>query len=227
LPTLYEWRLQSELSVLRFTWIRVVRLYPLYVFGSALTVIAIFLRVNNYEINADHLTVLIFLSILLLPNYMRIGSIYPFNNMYPFNLPSWSLFLELMANITYASILRFLTTGRLIVIMLVSSLGLVACLYINPYHNLDIGWTLKTLPGGLFRVGYSFFSGVLLYRIFSSKTTPEVTGWYTPFVPWAILASVAALLMSAPGDAVQPYFDFITVVAVFPAIIYLPKFGPN
>jgi peptidoglycan/LPS O-acetylase OafA/YrhL len=47
------------------------------------------------------------------------------------------------------------------------------------------------------------------------------SGWYVELIPWAILAAVALLLTSSPPSAIQPYFDFVTVVAVYPAIIYV------
>ena len=37
----YERRLQSGLSVLRFIWIRVVRMYPLYMLGSLISIVAV------------------------------------------------------------------------------------------------------------------------------------------------------------------------------------------
>ena len=87
--------------------------------------------------------------------------------------------------------------------------------------NLDIGWTAQSLPTGLFRVGYSFFAGVLLYRFYSSRVFSVTTGRFAAYALWGILALVAMILMSSPGPAVRPYFDFFAVVAIFPAVVYL------
>jgi peptidoglycan/LPS O-acetylase OafA/YrhL len=90
--------------------------------------------------------------------------------VFPFNPPAWSLFFELAGNIAYASFLRFLTWRVLTAIMVVSALGLAALLLFGPEHDLHVGWTTENLSGGFCRVGYSFSAGVLLYRLFESRT---------------------------------------------------------
>jgi len=211
----YEERLQSALSIKQFVWLRLVRLYPLYILACAFSVLAITLDVKDNG-NAGHLTALILLAVVLLPNVFRLGDGSP----YPLNNPAWSLFFEIVANVIYASALRFLTAKRLAIIMVASAAGLVLCLSFAK-GNLDIGWTPKSFPTGTFRVGYSFFAGVLLYRHFSAARATVVTGRFAMYGICGILSLVSALLMSSPGPFVRPYFDFFAVVAIFPAIVYL------
>jgi peptidoglycan/LPS O-acetylase OafA/YrhL len=86
-------------------------------------------------------------------------------SVFPLNPPAWSLFFELAGNIAYASVFRFLSYRVLAAIMAVSTLGLAGFLYFGPQHDLHLGWNVENLSGGFFRVGYSFFAGVLLYRL--------------------------------------------------------------
>lgn len=70
------------------------------------------------------------------------------------------------------------------------------------------------------RVGYSFFAGVLLYRLFLSRTRSSTRLAKAQFPAWGILAAVAAILLAAPSVWLRPIYDFIIVVAVFPLLIY-------
>jgi len=213
----YEYRLQSGLSVPGFTWIRVVRIYPLYVLGSSLTIMATLLGINIEGGVEGHFFLFLVLGFLLLPNP---GLGQP-TFLFPFDHPAWSLFSELVINILYAVILRFLTARVLTSIMLISALGMAASIYLSHLHDLNAGWTFKGIPAGFFRVGYSFFAGVLLYRWFKSQKHVASISWYAPLIPWLVLVGVTELLMSAPPITIAPYFDFIAVIAIFPAIIYL------
>jgi peptidoglycan/LPS O-acetylase OafA/YrhL len=215
----YEKRLQSGLSALQFIWIRVARIYPLYFFGTALMLITV---LGFYQAHPDaHLAVHTAFAAVLIPN-PSIGTV----AFFPLNVPAWSLFLELAVNIFYASLLRYLNTRAMLAIMLLSALGMAGCLIEVRPHSLSLGW--KNLGwhgfgmiGGLCRVGYSFFAGVLLYRIYSKRRFVQPMGALAKHAPWAILATVAALLMAAPPVGLQPYFDFVSVVALFPAVIYV------
>ena len=40
-------------------------------------------------------------------------------------------------------------------------------------------------------------------------------------IPWGILALIAALLIFAPPKAFVPYYDIVSVILVFPALIYV------
>ncbi len=103
--------------------------------------------------------------------------------------------------------------------MAVSALGLAAILHFGPEHDLHVGWIAENLSGGFCRVGYSFFAGVLLYRLFASRNTPRTEG-RRAFVSWIILGLVAILLGAKPQTSIRPYYEFAAVILLFPAIIY-------
>ncbi len=211
----YEKRLQSGLTAGKFLLMRLIRLYPLYIFGTACTLVSMLLGFGTERHNGDFI-LLVALSILFLP-YPAIGtSAY----MFPFNPPAWSLFFELAANLFYACAVRFLTNRVLVAITVLSAVGLAIGLYVLPEHNLNIGFTLKSSPIGFCRVGYSFFTGMLLYRLFASKEVHITQKTLSVIVPWVILALLVTLLLSAPPKNLMPYFDFVCVVLAFPAMIY-------
>ena len=123
----YEGKLNSILSVANFIRIRLIRLYPLYILGTAISAVTIMLGFGP-EKAAHDLILLIGLSALFLPNPV-VGS--PKPHMFPLNFPAWSLFYELVINIFYACVLRFLTNRMLLAIMLFSGAGF-DCMRIFP-----------------------------------------------------------------------------------------------
>lgn len=212
----YEQRLQQGLSVLHFVVMRVVRIYPLYLLGSAIALMAMY-RTGM----PDWGTLLSILGLggLLLP---RLSG----NLLFPLDHPAWSLFFELLANLFYAALVRRLSVRRLWLLLAVSALGLGLVLGGRAPHNLDLGWTRATLIGGVFRVGYSFFAGVLLYRLqrrYGSRIANRLgrSNWARNGLPWLLVAAVSAVLMASPAPAWRPWFDFAAATAGFPALIYL------
>jgi len=220
LANAYQVRLQQGLSLLRFSWIRVIRIYPLYLLGSCLSLLAWF----QAGLPAWHsLLATLFLGGLLLPKLS--GDL-----LFPLDHPAWSLFFELCANLLYARLAQRLSDSRLrrvmLAIMLVAGLGLGLVLARVAPHNLDLGWTRRTLAYGLLRVAYSFFAGVLLYRaylVYGSRLAQLLTRsrLTRQSLPWLLIGAVLALLMAGPAPGWQPLFDFVAVLAVFPALIFL------
>ncbi len=215
----YERRLSSEMSVRRFVWIRIVRIYPLYMLGTGLMLAAL-LGVHN-PFPPGQLALYAALAVAILPN-PGIGT----QAFFPLNVPAWSLFLELGVNVVYAAALRYLTARAILLIMAVSALGLIGCLIEVPPHVLSMGWRNIGWHGfgmitGICRVGYSFFAGVLLYRLFSARTMWRLPVWVARVAPWAILAAITALLMTMPAASLRPYYDLTAVLALFPLLIYL------
>lgn len=216
LANAYEQRLIAGLGTWRFLMIRVVRIYPLYLLGCFITIASRASGLGPQD-DALHLILFICLALFILPN--------PFmgnDHIFPLNGPSWSLLFELIANVAYAAFIGSLTTARLVGIMSISAIGIVLGLYLGHTHTLNIGWTLKGLPFGLFRVGYSFFGGVLLYRIYRSGRL-QITSRTAihPWVPLFLFATVALLLTSSPPADYVPYVELGLVTIVFPVIVYL------
>ncbi len=217
----YSRRLQSGMLLASFVYLRVVRVYPLYLLGVAISV-AVLLYTGEYRLG--ELIPFLSLAAFILPNlFIAAPGTKP--NLFPLNGPSWSLFLELAANLFYAAMLPRLTRRWIVAVMAVSALGLVGSVAVFPRHSLNFGFTLYSLPGGFCRVGYSFFAGVLLAR---DLTYRPVASRSSAVMPYVILAIVGAILAAEPSDALLPYYDLIAVTLVFPALIALGVlFQPN
>jgi peptidoglycan/LPS O-acetylase OafA/YrhL len=211
----YEHRLKTDLSVLKFIWIRLVRFYPLYICGIMITAAAAYLAAaKGIQTNLDiHMfPEYLVLAVLFLPILSQAIS-------FPIVGPGWSLSYELFVNIFYALIARKLTLRLASLIIMISAIGMAAGLFFTGHHTLDVGWTQDTLVLGVFRVCYSFFAGILIYRFFSSSAMSSPEKAWARFVPWGILAAFALLLTANPSPHIQPFYDFAAVSLVFPALV--------
>jgi peptidoglycan/LPS O-acetylase OafA/YrhL len=213
----YEDRLNKGLSVRQFMWIRLVRLYPLYILGTAISYIAILFHLHDGWDN-HHTYWLMVLSLFILPNtFLFLGRI-----LYPLNFPAWSIFFELIVNYMYAAWLRLFTNRRLIYVMAMCACGLAVqnlSRYPFPY-DANAHWDLyRFWAGGIWRSGYAFFCGILVYRL--TQDDAVLRGPRAILAACGLLAAVLLLLICAPGERIVPIFDLVTATLFFPVIVYL------
>lgn len=211
----YQQRLQQDLPPARFVWIRVVRIYPLYLVGVVISLLCILLQLGVPP-GSQHWYLTLPLALALLPNLLPFGHPNPF----PFNPPSWSLFIELWGNIVYGGLARILSRRILLAIIVASAVALIGALYLNPFHDLNIGFTQRGLVAGAVRFGYSFFAGVFVYRLYVAQGSPTLSGRRSLAALGAVFLAITFLLTCGTADFVRPFYDLAAVTLVFPAIIY-------
>lgn len=204
----YEQRLLEGLTKRHFVWLRIVRILPLYILGTLLGIAGVFAG-RPFE---GHMPSAVALSLLLLP---YLGSAVPF----PFNNVAWSLFFELVANFVYAFFVRLLTNRVLLTIISASAIGMIIVSF--QFGSLDLGWNQSTFYGGFLRVGYSFFAGILLYRQFIKGGSMVKGGRYNTVISLSVIAILAIVMMAKPSQALQPFYELIAVLFVFPSVAYL------
>jgi peptidoglycan/LPS O-acetylase OafA/YrhL len=208
----YERKLLAGLTVSRFVWIRMVRIYPLYLLGLLIALAAVVVgREKSMSYDIYHAVT----SLLLLPNPEV-----ELQGYFPLDAPAWSLFFEMVINVVYAYLVSVLSTRRILAVTFISFLGLVCFVYLSPSRSADIGWTLKSFPAGLFRVSFSFFMGVLLCRAYKARPV-VVKGLLGTLLPWIVLSGIAFILTRAPENNIRPIFDLAVVALVFPYIVAL------
>ncbi len=207
----YERKLRADLSVLHFFWIRLVRLYPLYIAGITIGCAAGWLA----GVDAIHTLLYICPALLFLPSPV------PGAGPYPLDGPTWSLFFELVANYVYARLLRLLTARVIIFVLLGCALALAVAIYLSADRTIDVGWSKRSFIGGFPRVGFSFFAGVIMGRYYMAKRSAiSLNSWYGPYVPWALLVAIGLILTATPSSRLQPFFDFAAVTLMFPAVVF-------
>ena len=196
----YERRFSAGMSMGQFVGARLVRLAPMYLFGTALTITYIaVLRWKHYYLHPDPAQTFYVdsvLGLLAIPQ-LNINITY-----YPLNFPAWSLIYEIIANVVYRLIFKKLSQRILIALVVVSYLAT----YIKfKTFGTDLG--IGHFVPDLVRVSYGFFAGVLVYRIWSrSNLRPAVPAWLL-FIP---------LFLFFIDDFYEHY-----ATTLFPAIVYL------
>lgn len=131
---------------------------------------------------------------------------------FPINVPEWSLFYEMSANLAFAALFPFLRGRRIWAVIGLGAVGIVAAV-------LDHGKISYTTVGAYVsfaRVGFGFFAGVALYRSRS---------WWEPKVPqvapWIILAVLFIVLACPMPRSLRILFDPIFILIAAPGFVML------
>jgi peptidoglycan/LPS O-acetylase OafA/YrhL len=204
----YTERLRGEMGAIAFMRVRIIRLYPLYILGSALVAAHFALSAGfNYRIWL-HLIASAAFGVLFLPAPHRISLD---ARVFPLNFPAWSLFFELVINYAFAILAPRLTNRLLAGVILVGLPMLIATgLY---FGGLTPGWLYSNFWGGGGRVVYSFFAGVAVYRIWQSGSFD----WIKLPAPVALIILVAALAAEPING--RAIYDLFAAITVFPILV--------
>jgi peptidoglycan/LPS O-acetylase OafA/YrhL len=201
-----------------FVKTRIIRLYPLYLVGLAVgvvTAVATMAADPHGFWTPGKIAECVALGLLMIPRFPGLES-----NGTTLNGPIWTLLYELVANFVYAGAIRLMKTGVLIGIMAVCGAGIIfAELH---YGTLDVGYNLTDQWAALARVGFSFFTGVLIYRWLGEKEVKS------PLAAWAcVIVLGVALSIHVPDDLI-PWYEIGMVLAGMPLLaITAARFEPD
>jgi peptidoglycan/LPS O-acetylase OafA/YrhL len=213
----YEARLHAGLPPGRFLLIRLIRLYPFYLIGSVLGLVPVLAARSGLAAQGlqGDLSWTLSAAALMLPTLS--GA-----DLYPLDTPAWSLFFELVANLFYALILRSLGGRLLLILILLCAAGLALVLGLTPGHSLHGGFSPATMPAGAFRVGFSFFAGVALYRHgHGVRNAPVSAGDGARARAVVLVGVVVAVLAASPPVTLRAVYELVAVTVLFPLLIGL------
>lgn len=208
----YDRRLRLGLTARGFLRLRLIRLYPLYGLGLVLGLLWALGRLaggHAAALPADLLAAVTVFGLLMLP--VPPGGPAP-GFLYPLNLPAWSLFFELAVNLAYGLVARLLSMPALIGIVAASALALA--ITADHYGGLNLGAEWATFLGGVPRVSYSFFAGILVFRLFRTRRPHRC-----PVRAWMPLLVLPPLFLLAPAGW-GAAFDLACVLLVFPVLVF-------
>jgi len=183
---------------------RVIRLYPLYAAGTLIGMVSAAFLVGRIDGWTWELygTAMV-LAPVFLPVLTNVAL-----GIFPFDGPAWSLFFEGVGNFVFAF------TGsrpRMTAAITVLSLPLIL-LSIKLWFGGG-GPSLEEFPGGFARVLFSFFAGVVIYRLWAGgRRLP----WTTPWA--AIFAIMMTIYAARPFK--HAHYDALLVVIVQPLLIW-------
>lgn len=205
----YGNRMSGGMKLREFVVIRMARFYPLYILGTSagFTIILLGVISGHSSVNPNSLFIILMLSALFVPNI----SSRDYADLFPLNVPSWSLFFELIINVLFVALSRWMKPK--IILAVVVSVGAALCICTMYYGSVKYGFTLATFHVGALRGVFSFMVGVLIYRFGDSIRTR------IKMPAGAAIILLAVLLSADPPEPLRPWFDILFVVLLSPALV--------
>ena len=208
----YEIRFREGMGTFDFMRARLIRLYPLYLMGTLLGIavtLASLLGRNIENWDPSSLLRAALLALLFLPNV----SARPVDQMFPLNIPCWSLFFEILVNLLFVISWPLLTSRRLLVVSLLT--GAAVGLAIVNKGSIDQGSIASSFAVGLARTVFGFSIGVLIAR-----HIPRVQRGDSNLRVLAIVAVVVIAIAGWPRGELRAIWDAVCVLVVFPLTVY-------
>lgn len=208
----YEQKLLSGMSLYSFLKIRLIRLYPLYFLVISCALIMSIYGYTDYRVSS-HLIAYIFQVLLLpVPSNFQVSDAAP---LFPFNVPAWSVYLELVVNIIYAGIVIKLT-GRRLAILNIIFLVLLVCT-VEKYNSLNVGIFSGDWQGGWIRALWGFFAGLSVYRLYSFLSMKQ---YKLPYWVGAILLLYLSAIYIYP-QMLGIKFQLANAIIAFPLLVLI------
>jgi peptidoglycan/LPS O-acetylase OafA/YrhL len=208
----YEARFRAGMGTLDFMRARLIRLYPLYLAGALFGIVvtlASWRGRNSQNWDSSSLSQAVALALFFLPNF----SARPVNEIFPLNIPCWSLFFEIVVNLLFVVLWPLLTSRRLIVVSLFTAAAVGVA--IANTGSIDQGSTGSSFGVGLARTIFGFSVGVLIAR-----HIPRVHRGQNNLGILAIVAVVGIAIAGRPQLEFRALWDAACVLVVFPLTIY-------
>ena len=207
----YDGRLAGTMTFGRFTLMRLVRLYPLFLAGASL---GLFKTLAQTYLHARFSLEGGPLMLATISNFLMLPYLLPYPSIFPLNAPAWSLSLELLVNVLYAWVLFRMRSAPVAVIALVAAMAIVAGPFAYGIDKIVGGSTAHDLPFGLARVFYGFPVGMLIARL------PGVVVRQRSAVVSATLAALVLACLALPlSGAVALARDLAFVLAIGPLVV--------
>jgi peptidoglycan/LPS O-acetylase OafA/YrhL len=201
-----------------FVKTRIIRLYPLYLIGllvGVMTAVASMLSDPDGFWTPMKVVECVATGLLMIPRFPGLSI-----NGTTLNGPIWTLLYELIANFVYAAAIRLLKTWVLVAIVVVCGAGVVFAEI--HYGTLDVGYNLTDQWAALTRVGFSFFAGVLIYRLVGNHEQRSI------LAAWACVAVLAVALAIHVPDDFTPVYEIGMVLVGLPMMaIAAAHFEPD
>ena len=198
----YEQRLRAgRIDPLTFLAMRYRRLWPVMLIGAVLSLPFVLRDSESWEVAAT----------VSLPNLFLLPT-FAAPEIFRLNVPAWSIFFELLANLLHALVIQRLGNWALAVVVALSAgaLGLAAW----HFGTLDLGARNDTMVGGLVRVCFAYGLGVLLWRLHGDRAP-------IPVPPLLALLAMPVLFAAATRWSFTGWrLDFAFVVIGCPLILW-------
>jgi peptidoglycan/LPS O-acetylase OafA/YrhL len=205
----YGDRLRTSLAARTYIVHRLIRLLPILVPGAAFGA-GIEIWRPGTDLSFGHLLAVAgatILSCLAMP--LPIATSME-QAIFPINGPVWSLFFELLASIVFIFVAKSaMPRAAAAILMLVGAAGLAAFAF--PSGVSRLGALVINWPGGLPRVLFSFFAGVVVFA--NRHRIPALRAAIFPCV------LVALFMVPTQSNSLDIVIDLLAIIVVFPLLV--------
>lgn len=211
----YDERLKAGLPPRQFFIMRLIRLFPLYLLGTLLAIVRSPLnpeRMLTFHAVPLYYFASIAMALFFVPNFLPLNST---SALYPFNGPSWSLFYELVANMLYATLLRWKLNRIIFPLTMFFSFAFLTYTALH-HESLEFGWFPREASQAFARVGFSFPLGVYLARFFRRHGTVSKHSYTVALI--SIGALVLALAVRTSWS-MNSLFHLLFIAILSPMIV--------
>lgn len=202
-------RWQAGLTVGRFMKLRIVRLYPLFLSGIVVTTVSAI--TNRWTGKGD------------IYAFGKIAGSLPFNllmlpspltrTLFPMNVPAWSLFFEIVANLLLVLVLFRLPRVGLLALSVGAACVFAPAVFAHDDGNLGAVWDQAWIS--LVRTVMSFTAGVLLARL------PMKEVRHAGVLGVFCLVAIGVVLLADPPFIPAAWYDLLCSFILAPAIVWL------
>jgi peptidoglycan/LPS O-acetylase OafA/YrhL len=221
----------GRMSIKDFFKRRLIRLHPMIIIGMTIGAVCFYFSASSIVFPGIGNTPVWKLIAVMLIGYTLIPvplslDIRGWGEMHPLDGPAWTLFLEYIANIMYALVLRRASKMVLALLTLIAAAALIHYSVTTANGDLIGGWSVtpEQLRIGFTRLCYPFLAGMLLARI----TKPGNLG--NTFT-WCSLLLIIILSMPRIGGSnvtnfwMNGLYEALGIIIIFPAVVYLGASG--
>lgn len=201
----YDAKFAGGMAPASFAIKRAMRFYPLYLLGLAIGLVK---ELALIAAHTEHAFSLPALSAAFAAGAFYIPFPYRDANMFPLNIPSWSLLFELLVNVAYCATFVVWARKRNLVLLLAVS-GLLLAYAIVVAGTADQGAHINEFGAATLRTIFSFGIGVWIAR-FPIEA---------PRVPSPVLLALVGGLLLVP--AIGLWFDLLFIMVISPALLIL------
>lgn len=218
----------DRMTIGQFFKRRLIRLHPLIIVGTVLGALLFYFQASSVFPNIEHTPVREMLLIMLIGLFMIpvpiSMDIRGWNEMFPLNGPAWSLFLEYIANLLHALVLRKLSRSVLSVLVMFAAIALIHRATQGKSGDLIGGWSIEPeqFRFGLTRLLFPYMAGMLLRR-----ALPPNPGKNTFLLASALLVLVLSIPRIGGNERLwlNGLYESFVIILVFPLVIYLGAIG--
>ena len=203
----FDPRLQRGMSIVRFLWLRALRLYPMIIVGGLIGGVCLLaFALTRKDVSLPSVAAAISSALFLLPTGV-LQHVKPY--AFPANSVFWSLSIEVVFYVLYAA--SFALLSKIHVLVECTSVAFVVVIVIGlQERSLDVGYFIASFGAGYGRVAYSFLIGLLLRRCGLFKPASLRYG--------ALALPIVAVCLLNPIPP-SGLYDIIVVVGILPALV--------